>query len=70
MTVVVQVNQADLMMEVNMRASVSLISEATYKQLWKGHLLIYPNLNKIKSGLRTYSGELLSVLGSIDVNVV
>ena len=40
MTVIVQANQADLTMEVDTGTSVSLISEATYKQLGK---VIYPS---------------------------
>ena len=54
MSVVVQVNQLNLMMEVD--------TGATYEQLWQENR---PKLNK----LRTYSGEMLKVLGSITVDV-
>ena len=67
MTVTVKANQADLLMEVDTGASASLISEATYKQLWQGNL---PRLKKTNVKLRTYSGELLKVLGSITIDVV
>ena len=66
MSVVVQVNQLNLTMEVDTGASVSLISEATYEQLWQENR---PKLNKAKVKLRTYSGEMLKVLGSITVDV-
>ena len=67
MTVTVTANEADLLMEVDTGASASLISEATYKQLWQGNL---SRLKKTNVKLCTYSGELLKVLGSITIDVV
>ena len=66
MAITVKADQADLVMEVDTGASVSLMSKTTYKQTWKGHL---PHLNKSNIKLRTYSGEFLKVLGSITVDV-
>ena len=66
MSVIVQVNQRELTMEVDTGASVSLISEATYKQLWQDNC---PKLNRTTVKLRTYSGEMLVVLGSITVDI-
>ena len=66
MAITVKADQADLVMEVDTGASVSLMSETTYKQTWKEHL---PHLNKSNIRLRTYSGEFLKVLGSITVDV-
>ena len=66
-TITVKANQTDLIMEVDTGASVSLLSQATYKQTWQGHL---PYLDKTNVRLHTYSGEFLRVLRSITVDVV
>ena len=44
---------------------MSLISEATNEQLWQEN---HSKLNETKVKLRTYSGEMLKVLGSIIVD--
>ena len=64
--VTVAVNQAELRMEIDTGASASVISEATYQQLWKGNL---PPLQKTSIKLRTYTGETLKILGWIQVRV-
>ena len=64
-TVELSVNGAPLKMEVDTGAAVSLISEATYKRLWKNP----PKLKPTTTRLRTYSGQQLVVLGTLVVNV-
>ena len=54
----VTVDGAPLTIEVNTRASVSLVSEATYRQLWPDQ-----KLEKVTCKLTMYTGELLKVLG-------
>ncbi len=65
-TITVLVDEEELLMEVDTGASVSLISEVTYKELWTENK---PHLRKTNVKLRTYSGEFLNVLGSVTVNV-
>ena len=64
-TVELSVHEAPLKMEVDRGAAVSLISEATYKRLWKNP----PKLKPTTTRLRTYSGQQLVVLGTLVVNV-
>ena len=52
-------------MELDTGASVSLISADTFNKLWPGR-----QLKKSDTTLRTYSGEQIKTLGSIDVTVV
>ena len=63
-TVELQVNKKNLLMEVDMGASVSVISMKTYKKL-------FPNisLNASTVRLKTYAGEPMPVAGEIDVKV-
>ena len=63
----VQVNHANLEMEVDTGASVSLISEATYEQLWPASHR--PKMEVSSCKLRTYTGEKLNVRGCINVEV-
>ena len=65
--VTVKVNNADLDMEVDTGASVSIISEDTYNRLWPDKQ--QPSLQKSTITLRTYGGEQLSVKGSLAVDV-
>ena len=51
-------------MEIDTGASLSLVSEATFKQLWPGRTL-EPSTVRLK----TYTGEVLKVLGSAQVHV-
>ena len=68
MMVTVLVNSVELQMEVYTGASVSLISEASYKGLWtKTHR---PRLEPSTRKLHTYTSEGLKVLGSLEVEVV
>ena len=48
-------------------ASVSLISEGHYKKLFDQRK---PQINKTNDILRTYSGENLRIIGTIQVNVL
>ena len=62
----VQVDDKYLKMEVDTGASVSLISERTWRNLWKNGT---PKLNPAKVILRSYSGESIKVLGEMEVTV-
>ena len=64
--VTVKVNNVDLPMELDTGASLSLISEATYKSF----LPALPPLSPTSVVLTTYTGEKILPLGSIDVTVV
>ena len=62
----VQVDDKYLKMEVDTCASVSLISERTWRNLWRNGT---PKLNPAKVILRSYSGESIKVLGEMEVTV-
>ena len=53
-------------MEVDTGASLSLVSEATYRNLWHFNI---PQLQPTEKVLSTYTGESLEVLGSLSVLV-
>ena len=61
------VNGAVLTMEVDTGASVSLISDQTYRTTWTAAKR--PPLQPSDTRLYTYSGELIEVLGTISVTV-
>ena len=61
------VEGAELRMEVDTGASLSLISEATYRKLWPKDKA--PQMESTQIKLRTYTGEELEVLGTINVDV-
>ena len=61
------VNGATLSMEVDTGASVSLISENTYRSTWLTKKR--PPLQPSDARLYTYPGELIQVLGTISVTV-
>ena len=62
----VQVDDKYPKMEVDTGASVSLISERTWRNLWKNGT---PKLNPAKVILRSYSGESIKVLEEMDITV-
>jgi len=64
--VTVLVNQAPIKMEVDTGATLSVISEATYRRTWGDNP---PPLAKTKARLRTYTGEEIPVRGAVDVTV-
>ena len=64
--VTMNVNGADISMEVDTGAHFSLISESTYHKLWSG---AEPRLLSAIIPLQTYTGERLSILGTINVTV-
>ena len=64
--VTVKVNGANLKIEMDTGASLSLISEATYRNLWQSNR---PQLQPTEKVLSTYTGESLEVLGSLSVLV-
>ena len=68
LTVKVKINNADLQMEVDTGATLSIISKKTYERLWPTQKLA-PLLKFSHATLKTYTGEQIKVLGSIDVNV-
>ena len=63
----VKLDGKELSMEVDTGASLSLISETTYKKLWESSAL--PELQPTTVKLRTYTGEEIGVLGCINVKV-
>ena len=65
--VTVNIDGADLPMQVDTGASRSIISAQTYYTLWSATKR--PPLKPCDVRLRTYSGEALKVLGCIDVAV-
>ena len=64
--VTMNVNGADVPMEVDTGAHFSLISESTYNNLWSG---AESRLLPATIPLQAYTGERLSILGTIDVTV-
>ena len=62
--VTVSIENQDVLMEVDTGASLSVISETTYKSLSS-----VPPLQSTQAKLCTYTGESLGVLGSISVSV-
>ena len=66
-TAEVLVNGSNLRMEIDTGAAVSLISEATYFQLWEGNS--GPKLEPSALKLRTYSGQELKLVGEVVVKV-
>ena len=62
----VKVNGTNLTMEVDTGASLSLVSEATYRNLWHSNI---PQPQPTEKVLSTYTGESLEVLGSLSVLV-
>eukprot|EP00731_Ephydatia_muelleri_P011471 Em0006g365a len=64
-----EINKASLEMEVDTGAAASVISEVTYKTLWKGKCNERPPLKHTNALLRTYTCERLRILGRIAVQV-
>ena len=64
-SVKVTLDDALLEMELDTGAAVSIISKATYQQLWE----VTPKLMPTTTCLRTYSGQHLVVLGTLKVDV-
>ena len=62
----VKLDSKELKMELDTGAAVSLISEATYKQLWSER---GPRITPTNETLRGYAGDKLCVLGKLEVNV-
>ena len=57
-------------MEVDTGAAASIINEETYKRISKGNLVKNrPQLETAKVKLRTYTGELVKVIGTLNVIV-
>ena len=63
----VTVNDIELQMEVDTGATLSVISEHTYRKLWSD--TDAPPLQHSTAKLKTYTGEKISVKGSIEVDV-
>ena len=64
--VTLKVNQVPLKMEIDTGATLSVISETTYSQVWGKQP---PPLKKGRVKLRTYTGQEIPVRGEIDVDV-
>ena len=67
-SVTVQAYRADLRMEINTGASVSIISMATYQATWLEKER--PVLQQSRASLSTFTGEKIDVIGVIDVRVI
>ena len=67
LTVKVNINNVNLQMEVDTGATLSIISEKTYKRLWPIKRLT-PLLKYSDITWKMYAGEQIEVLGSIDIN--
>ena len=66
-TVKPKLNGVELEMEIDTGATLSLISEETYCKLWQAHQT--PTLETTDTNLRTYTGEKITALGKIKVEV-
>ena len=64
--VAVFLNGQIIELQLDTGASVSIISETTYKSLWSQP----PKLSSSNVKLHTYTGEAIAVLGSLEVEVV
>ena len=67
MVVNLLVNNAELAMEVDTGATLSIISEATYRSIWPKDRA--PPLQASSKKLKTYTGEKITVKGSVEVDV-
>ena len=67
-SVTVQADRADLRMEIDTGASVSIISRATYQATWLENER--PVLQPSRASLSTFTGEKIDVIGLIDVRVI
>ena len=65
--ITLKVNGADLTMELDTGATLSLISENTYKKIFPVETA--PHILNSKAQLKTYTGEVIKVLGAIEVEV-
>ena len=65
--VTIELNKSKLQMEIDTGASRSIVGENTFKQLWAEELR--PTITPAKVKLRTYTGELIPVLGVATVTV-
>ena len=63
---VVQVNKVPIKMEIDTGATLSIVSEATYKQVWGDN---GPPLTRERIKLHTYTAQEIPVKGSIQVAV-
>lgn len=61
------VNGVKLTMKIDTGASLSLISEATYRQTWPSGSI--PPIQPSSSNLGTYTGERIQILGKKEVRV-
>ena len=62
-----QLNGQDLTMEMDTGATLSIISEKTYQSLFSPHAA--PQLKPSTTQLKTYTGEVLQILGEITITV-
>lgn len=67
LAVAVMVNHSELEMEIDTGASVSVISEATYRRLWDANHA--PPIRNSTGTLRTYTGEDIKVVGAVQVEL-
>ena len=60
-----RINGKDLVMEIDTGSSVSIISEGTFDKRFADNILLTPSTSK----LRTYTGEVMPVVGMAEVDV-
>ena len=65
--VTLQLNGQDLTMELDTGVTLSMVSEKTYQSLFSPHAA--PQLKPSTAQLKTYTGEVLRILGEITVTV-
>ena len=63
----VKINMIPVTMELDTCLSLSIMSESTFNSLWSGYLK--PPLIEAEIQICTYTGELVDICGTIDVNV-
>ena len=62
----VRLNHVPVVMEVDTGVTLSVISEKTYHQMWKSNT---PQIIQSKVKLRTYTGDEIPVIGTLNVQV-
>ena len=65
--ITLKVNGVDLTMELDTGATLSLISEKTYKELFPAETA--PHLQSSKAQVKTYTGEVIKILGAVEVEI-
>ena len=62
------IDGVEVIVEVDTGATLSIMSQGTYERLWKKDNA--PRMNPSNARLRTYTGEVIKVLGELELEVV